>query len=34
MIETGMRKGEAAALKWSEIDFRAQTIRIDETLDF
>lgn len=34
LIETGMRKGEAAALKWSDIDFKNKTISIDETLDF
>lgn len=34
LIETGMRKGEAAALKWPDIDFKQGTIRIDETLDF
>ncbi|GAC40735.1 integrase [Paenibacillus popilliae ATCC 14706] len=34
LIETGMRKGEAAALKWSDIDFKSKTISINETLDF
>ncbi|MEK8133118.1 site-specific integrase [Paenibacillus filicis] len=34
LIETGMRKGEAAALKWSDIDFENNKITIDETLDF
>ncbi|HIW34131.1 MAG TPA: site-specific integrase [Candidatus Paenibacillus intestinavium] len=34
MIETGMRKGEAAALKWDDINFKDKRIRIDETLDF
>ncbi|MGF9644082.1 tyrosine-type recombinase/integrase [Paenibacillus sp. MABNS29] len=34
LIETGMRKGEAAALKWPDIDFDEKTIHIDETLDF
>jgi len=34
LIETGMRKGEAAALKWSDIDFKNNRIKIDETLDF
>jgi integrase len=34
LIETGMRKGEAAALKWSDIDLKNQKITIDETLDF
>ncbi|MBP1999714.1 integrase [Paenibacillus shirakamiensis] len=34
LIETGMRKGEAAALKWNDIDLKNKTIKIDETLDF
>ncbi|ENQ3106007.1 tyrosine-type recombinase/integrase [Bacillus cereus] len=34
LINTGMRKGEAAALQWSDIDFKEQTIRITKTLDF
>lgn len=34
LIETGMRKGEAAALKWTDIDLKNQRITIDETLDF
>jgi integrase len=34
MIETGLRKGEAAALKWSDINFKNNTIVVDETLDF
>lgn len=34
LIETGIRKGEAAALKWTDIDLKNKTIRIDETLDF
>lgn len=34
LIETGMRKGEAAALKWTDIDFKERKITIDETLDF
>lgn len=29
-----MRKGEAAALKWSDINFKEKKIHIDETLDF
>ncbi|MDQ0655675.1 integrase [Paenibacillus sp. W2I17] len=29
-----MRKGEAAALKWSDINFKKKKINIDETLDF
>ncbi|WP_256975410.1 site-specific integrase [Paenibacillus amylolyticus] len=29
-----LRKGEAAALKWSDINFKEKTIRVDETLDF
>ncbi|SFI26561.1 Site-specific recombinase XerD [Bacillus sp. 71mf] len=34
LINTGMRKGEAAALQWSDIDFKEQTINITKTLDF
>ena len=34
LIETGLRKGEATALKWSDISFKEKTIRMDETLDF
>ncbi|MBY0088667.1 site-specific integrase [Brevibacillus brevis] len=34
LIETGMRKGEAAALQWTDIDFKKYTISINKTLDF
>ena len=34
LIETGMRKGEAAALTWSDIDLKKLKITIDKTLDF
>lgn len=34
LIETGMRKGEAAALQWSDIDLKEKTININKTLDF
>lgn len=34
LIETGMRKGEAAALQWTDIDFKNQIINISKTLDF
>lgn len=34
LIETGLRKGEAAALKWSDINFNNKAISITETLDF
>ncbi|WP_232322494.1 site-specific integrase [Brevibacillus parabrevis] len=34
LIETGMRKGEAAALQWTDIDFKNMTISINKTLDF
>ena len=34
LIETGMRKGEAAALQWSDIDLKARTISISKSLDF
>ncbi|MFJ5750092.1 tyrosine-type recombinase/integrase [Peribacillus frigoritolerans] len=34
LIETGMRKGEAAALQWTDIDLKEQTISISKTLNF
>ncbi|MFC4387482.1 tyrosine-type recombinase/integrase [Gracilibacillus marinus] len=34
MIDTGMRKGEVAALQWSDINFKEKTVRINKTLDF
>jgi len=34
LIETGMRKGEAAALTWNDIDLKEGTISINKTLDF
>jgi integrase len=34
LIETGIRKGEAAALKWSDIDLKKGQISINKTLDF
>jgi len=34
LIETGMRKGEAAALQWNDIDLKEKTISITKTLDF
>lgn len=34
LIETGLRKGEAAALRWTDIDLKAKTITITKTLDF
>lgn len=34
LIHTGMRKGEAAALQWTDINFKEQTITINKTLDF
>ncbi|WGU97580.1 tyrosine-type recombinase/integrase [Paenibacillus dendritiformis] len=34
LIQTGMCKGEAAALKWTDIDFKKKTISINGTLDF
>ena len=34
LIETGMLKGEAAALQWTDIDLKNLTINIDKTLDF
>ncbi|MCI2255525.1 site-specific integrase [Domibacillus sp. PGB-M46] len=34
LIETGMRKGEAAALQWTDVDLKGKTISINRTLDF
>ena len=34
LIETGMRKGEAAALQWTDVDLKEKTININKTLDF
>lgn len=34
LIETGMRKGEAAALQWTDIDVKEGTVSITKTLDF
>ncbi|MED3526668.1 tyrosine-type recombinase/integrase [Bacillus thuringiensis] len=34
LIETGMRKGEAAALQWNDIDLKEKTITINKSLDF
>jgi integrase len=34
LIDTGMRKGEAAALQWTDIDLKERTISIDRSLDF
>jgi integrase len=34
LIETGMRKGEAAALQWIDVDLNERTISINKSLDF
>ncbi|WP_085523888.1 tyrosine-type recombinase/integrase [Tuberibacillus sp. Marseille-P3662] len=34
LINTGLRKGEAAALQWDDIDFKENKIKITKTLDF
>lgn len=34
MIESGMRKGEVAALQWTDIDLKNSVITIENTLDF
>lgn len=34
MIETGVRKGEAAALQWNNVDLKDKTVKISQTLDF
>ncbi len=32
IVATGMRRGEACALRWSDIDWEGSTIRIDESI--
>ena len=34
LIETGLRKGEAAALQWTDIDLKEKTISVNNSLDF
>ncbi|MCM3527882.1 site-specific integrase [Cytobacillus oceanisediminis] len=34
LIETGLRKGEAAALQWTDVDLKNKTININKSLDF
>lgn len=34
LIETGLRKGEAAALQWTDVDLKEKTININKSLDF
>ena len=34
LIETGMRKGEAAALQWNDINLKEKTISISKSMDF
>jgi integrase len=34
LIETGLRKGEAAALQWPDINFKEQTLTVSKSLDF
>lgn len=34
LFESGMRKGEAAALKWTDVNWEDNTLSIVETLDF
>lgn len=34
LIETGMRKGEAAAIQWTDVDLKEKTININKSLDF
>lgn len=33
LIETGLRKGEALALQWSNVDFESNRIKISQTMD-
>ncbi|WP_203362408.1 tyrosine-type recombinase/integrase [Bacillus sp. REN10] len=34
LIETGLRKGEAAALQWSDVNLKERTINVNKSLDF
>lgn len=34
LIETGMRKGEAGALRWTDVDLNNQRIKIQTTIDY
>ncbi|WP_199689911.1 hypothetical protein [Roseburia sp. 1XD42-34] len=34
LLETGMRKGEAAAFQWFDINFKNMTIELNKNLDF
>ncbi|WP_309296625.1 tyrosine-type recombinase/integrase [Niallia sp. NCCP-28] len=34
LIETGVRKGEALALQWSNVDLSSNRIRIEKSLDY
>lgn len=34
LFESGLRKGEAASIQWSKINWKEETISIDQTLDF
>lgn len=34
LASTGMRKGEAHALKWNNINYRKKTIKIEHTRDY
>ncbi|MFT8362710.1 MAG: site-specific integrase [Sporolactobacillus sp.] len=34
LIETGMRKGEAMALQWKDVDLKNQTIKVEQTIDY
>lgn len=34
LIETGMRKGEAGALQWTDVDLKERKININKSLDF
>ncbi|WP_050613281.1 tyrosine-type recombinase/integrase [Bacillus testis] len=34
LIETGLRKGEAAALQWTDVDLKERKITVNKTFDF
>lgn len=34
LIETGMRKGEAMALQWNDVDLKNRIIKVEQTIDY
>ena len=34
VLQTGLRTGELAGLKWSDIDFKNRTMKIERTMEY